>query len=113
MGFSPVRRFIHHQWYCTAIVKKVNGHTNIPTTVGGVEGAIEVGQEIDLGVIVFSGSQDTRHRDADVWFGVVSYHGCVDNESQKRVLVGGIILIQQGFCIVVTDRGIVRPLGQD
>lgn len=103
MGFGPVRRLVHRQWHRTAVVKKINGHTSVPTAVGRLESPIEVGQEIDRSVIVFSGSQNTRHHDADIWLGVIAYHSCVDHESQKRILVGRIILIQQRFCIVVAD----------
>lgn len=94
MGFGPVRRLIHCQWHCTAVIKKINGHTIVSTAVGRIESAVEIGQEIDISVIKSSGSQDTRHHDADVWLGVVSYHGCVDKQSQKRILVGRIIFSQ-------------------
>ena len=59
-----------------------------------------------MGAVVHPWSEDARDLDPDVDVGVVPDHGRVDDESEECDLVSGIVLLEKGGRIVITDRGI-------
>lgn len=110
---GAICRLVHHQRNGTAVVEEVDGNTGIASVVGGSKATVEVWQEVDGGAVEGAGREDTWNLDANVWLGVVANDGGVDDESQEGVLVGRIVLLEEGGGVVVTDGGVGRALGDN
>ena len=80
--------------------------------VGRCKPATEIRQQVDLSAVVHPWSENAWHLDTDVDLGVVPDHGRVDDEDQQRDLVGGIVLLEKGGCVVVTDRRVSWALSK-
>lgn len=65
-----VGRLVLHQGGGTASVEEVDRHALVAAAVRGLEVAIEVGEEVDLGAVELALGQDTGHLDAGVDLGV-------------------------------------------
>ena len=111
VGSRAVGRHVHHQWYRSAVVEEVHCHSGRAVVRAG-EPAVKVRQQVDIGAVVHTGSEDTRDLDANIGLRIVANDRCVDHERQERGLVGGRILLQQCGSIVVADRGVGRALGK-
>jgi len=100
-----------HEGSSSSTVEEVEGDTLAATAVGGVEGAGEVGGEVDASEVTSAGGEDTGDGDANVGLGVVSNGDSVDDEGQDGLLVGGGVLLEEGTSVVVADGDIARTLG--
>lgn len=100
-----------HEGNSSSTVKEVEGDTLAATAVGGVEGAGEVGGEVDASVVTSAGGEDTGDGDANVGLGVVANGDSVDDEGQHGLLVGGGVLLEESASVVVADGHIAGTLG--
>lgn len=100
-----------HQWSSTSTVQEVDRHSGVAASVGAGKTAAEVWQEVDLLAVHLTRSQDTWDLDANVWHGVVSNDGGVDEQGQERLLGRRIALLEERLGVVVTDGRIRRTLG--
>lgn len=103
VGAGAIGRLVHHQRHRSAVVEEVGRDTGIASFVGGSEAAVEVWQQVDGGAVEGAGSKDAWNLDADVRLGVVADDGGVDDEGQEGVLVRGVVLLEEGGGVVVTD----------
>lgn len=108
---GAIRRLVHHQRHRATVVKEVDGNTGVASIVGGSKATIEIWQEVDLGAVDGAGREDTGDLDANIRLGVVADDGGVDDERQEGVLVGRVVLLEEGGGVVVTDGGVGRALG--
>lgn len=61
-----VGRLVLHQRLGSATVEEVDRNTRISASVARSKRAVEVWQKLDLGIVVHTRSEDTRHCDSDV-----------------------------------------------
>lgn len=102
-GAHVVGGGVVHERSGTTTVEEVDGGAHAAASVGGGEHAVEVWGEVDALVLASSWSEDTGDLDADVWLGVVTNDGSVDNEGQESLLVHGGVVLEQGGGVLVAD----------
>jgi len=95
---------VHHEGSGSSAVKEVLGNSDAASVVGRVERTIEVWEEVDGSSVVGTLGQDTWNHDTDVWLGVVTNDGGVDEEGQESVLVLGGVVLEKGGGVLVADR---------
>lgn len=103
VGAHVVGGGVVHERSGTTTVEEVDGGTHAAASVGGGEHAVEVWGEVDALVLASSWSEDTGDLDADVWLGVVTNDGSVDDEGQESLLVHGGVILEQGGGVLVAD----------
>lgn len=93
-----------HQRRCTTCIQEVDSDTCSATIVGRGQTSVEVGYEVDTRAIVSPVRvQDTRNCNTDIGLRVVTDDGSVNQEGQQGVLIGSIVVFEQGGCVLVTD----------
>lgn len=107
---GAVGRHVHHERDRSSIVEEVDDGARATALVGGGKATVKVGKKVDHGAVVHSLVQDAVDGDADIGLGVVADDGSVDEEGQQGVLRRGIVDLEQGGGVVVTDGLIGRAL---
>ena len=95
------RQLVLRQRIGTTAVQETDGDTCVTTFVGGSQPAREERCEIDVDAVDFARGEDAWYGNAYVGLRVVADRDGVDDEGQKRRLVFGGVLFEQGSCIVV------------
>jgi hypothetical protein len=70
VGGLVVGRLVLLQWSGAPAIEEVHRLAGAAAAVGGLEGAVEEWQEVDIGSVVLSGGEDSGDGDTNVWLGV-------------------------------------------
>jgi hypothetical protein len=102
----PISRHVHHQRRRATIIEEILHHARAAAVVGRSEPTTEEWQEVDLGPVIRSRSEDARHLDTDIDSRVIANHSRVDDEDEEGELGGAIVLLEKGCGVVITDRSV-------
>jgi hypothetical protein len=86
---------VHHEGGGAAAIEEALADARFAAHVGGEEGAVEVGEQVDLGAVVGAICQNAGHGDADVGLCVVADDCGVYYQGYQCLLVGGIVLLEK------------------
>ena len=109
-----VGRLVGHDGFGASAIQEIDGHPCFAASVGGVQAAVEVGEEVDFGAVEVAGGEDAGHFHGGrgcVGVVVAADDDGVDEVGQELVLVGAGVLMEQSCGVFVADGDVARGLG--